>query len=297
MVKTRQNIVVNVEDHIVDGDLHLDIKNSASGLETITPVIDNDKATYTMLAAAGTTIEIRPRSAQLYVQPADMVITVPSVIDACLGDVRFDALAGLFVTGSTDPPVSEATVNLVKYGDNDEVYASLVSDEGGNFQFGPLNPHNQYDVKLAHADYRFQQRTASNNQFVFNAFELANIAIVVKDQLASADQALDGVVVVLSGPERYRKVITLGADDNGQLELSRLEPGDYYLALEKKEYKFEPNQIEMHFAGRKTVHIDAKRYQYSALGQLTSLSQAGLGNAAVQGRHHTCYKIDLKLEL
>ena len=66
--------------------------------------------------------------------------------------------------------------------------------------------------------------------------------------------------------------------------MSRLEPGDYYLALEKREYKFEPNQIEMHFAGRKRVEIKALRYQYSAIGQLSSLSQAGLGNAAVQGK-------------
>ena len=45
-----------------------------------------------MFAEAGTTIEIRPRSAKLYVQPDGMVITVPSQIESCLTDVRFDAL-------------------------------------------------------------------------------------------------------------------------------------------------------------------------------------------------------------
>ena len=92
------------------------------------------------------------------------------------------------------------------------------------------------------------------------------------------------VDIKLKHLDRYRKVVTLGEDAAGQLALTRLEPGDYYLALEKREYKFEPNQIEMHFAGRKRVEIKALRYQYSAIGQLSSLSQAGLGNAAVQGK-------------
>ena len=67
----------------------------------------------------------------------------------------------------------------------------------GAFQFGPLNPHNQYDVQLAHDDYRFQQRTADENNFVFNSFELANIDIVINDENG---QLLSDVVVVLSGP-------------------------------------------------------------------------------------------------
>ena len=42
LIKTRLYIVVNVAN-VGDSDLHLDIKSSLNGLETITPVIDNDK--------------------------------------------------------------------------------------------------------------------------------------------------------------------------------------------------------------------------------------------------------------
>ena len=69
----------------------------------------------------------------------------------------------------------------------------------------------------------------------------------------------------------------------GKIDFNRLEPGDYYLMMEKKEYRFEPNNIELHFSGRKSIRITAIRYQNSALGQLSSLSQASLENSVVQG--------------
>ena len=195
LLKTRLTIAVNVET-AESNELHLDIKNSASGLETITPVVDNGRAVHSLLVDAGTTVEIRPRSAQLYVMPFDQVVTVPAVIESCLPDIRFDALAGLFVHGSTDPPVEGAKVDLVQF-NQEKVLESSVSDKNGAFTFGPLNPHSQYDVKLAHADYRFQQRTADQGNFIFNAFELANVDIIITDD---AGNALSDVVVVLSGP-------------------------------------------------------------------------------------------------
>ena len=161
---------------------------------------------------------------------------------------------------------------------SDDVIETLTTKSDGSYKFGPMDPHKEYTIDVVHDDYRFIQSDASDGNYNFDAFELANVAIRV---VGEDGREMGDVLVKLSGPNRFRSVKPL--DESGVLQFDRLEPGEYYLNLEKKEYKFEPNHVELNLAGRTDITVTGIRYQYSAFGRLTSLSNMGLGNCQVEG--------------
>ena len=185
-------------------------------------------------------------------QPLVIPVKIPSKFDSCLSDIEFDGLEGLFIEGQTNPPVDGTTVSLKI---NDDVIETLTTKSDGGYKFGPMDPHKEYTIAVTHDDYRFIQSDGYN----FDAFELANVAIRV---VGEDGREMAEVLVKLSGPNRFRSVKPL--DETGVLQFDRLEPGEYYLNLEKKEYKFEPNHVELNLAGRTDIKVTGIRYQYSA---------------------------------
>ena len=204
-------------------------------------------------------------------QPLVIPVKIPAKFDSCLSDIEFDGLEGLFIEGQTNPPVDGTTVSLKI---NDDVIETMKTTSDGSYKFGPMDPHKEYTISVVHDDYRFIKSDGYN----FDAFELANVAIRV---VGEDGNEMADVLVKLSGPNRFRSVKPL--DETGVLQFDRLEPGEYYLNLEKKEYKFEPNHVELNLAGRTDIKVTGIRYQYSAFGRLTSLSNMGLGNCHVEG--------------
>ena len=76
-------------------------------------------------------------------------------------------------------------------------------------------------------------------------------------------------------------------EETGDLLFPRLEPGDYFVIFEKKEFKFEPNKIELNLTGKDDVtklEVTASRYQFSAFGKLGSLSNSAFPGYKVEGR-------------
>ena len=89
------------------------------------------------------------------------------------------------------------------------------------------------------------------------------------DLVDSDGNAMSDVTIKLSGPERYRQIAKI----NGKETFNRLEPGDYFIIFEKKEFKFEPNKFEITLTEDRQLNIVANRFQYSAFGRLVSPSQ------------------------
>jgi hypothetical protein len=90
------------------------------------------------------------------------------------------------------------------------------------------------------------------------------------------------VKIVLSGPNRFRSILTM--DELGEVEFPRLEPGDYFIIFEKKEFKFAPNKLELNLTENKVLKVNAERYQFSILGKLSSLSNAAFPDYEVEGK-------------
>merc|ERR1711962_1746818 len=206
------------------------------------------------------------------IQPLLIPVKIPNELESCLSDVEFDGLEGLFINGQISPPVEGANVNLNRNGG--DIIDSLITKSDGSYKFGPMDPHKEYSVSVDHNDYRFIPSDGYN----VDAFELANVAIIV---VGEDGKEMADVKVILSGPKRFRSVKKL--DETGSLQFDRLEPGEYNLDFEKKEFKFEPNHVELDLAGRtEPMKVTGFRYQYSAFGRLTSLSNIGLGNCHVK---------------
>lgn len=268
VTQTKQKIKVNLREH-QDDTLELVITTGET-IRNRLPDYEAPFATYELIVSPGDEIEIVPKSAALYIQPLQISVKIPSKFDSCLSDIEFDGLEGLFINGRISPPVEKAEVSLKI---NDDVIDTLMTKSDGSYKFGPMDPHKEYTIALVHDDYRFIQSDGYN----FDAFELANVAIKV---VGEDGREMADVLVKLSGPNRFRSVKPL--DESGVLQFDRLEPGEYYLNLEKKEYKFEPNHVELNLAGRTDILVTGIRYQYSAIGRLTSLSNMGLGNCHVE---------------
>ena len=122
---------------------------------------------------------------------------IPSKLDSCLSDVEFDGLEGLSINGQikwSNPPAEGATVLLTSGGN---VIDSMITN--GEYKFGPMDPHKEYDISIQHNDYRFMKSHDDDNNFAnFDAFELANVAIKV---VGEDGKAMADVVVKLSGPK------------------------------------------------------------------------------------------------
>jgi len=95
---------------------------------------------------------------------------------------------------------------------------------------------------------------------------------------------MSDVTVKLSGPERYRRIAKIDAQES----FNRLEPGDYYIIFEKKEFQFHPNKFELTLTEDKQLNIVGKRVQFSAFGRLVSPSQAAFADYLVEAVSESC---------
>ena len=97
----------------------------------------------------------------------------------------------------------------------------------------------------------------------------------------SSKKPVSEVRIILSGPNRFRSILTL--DESGDVTFPRLEPGDYFVIFEKKEFSFSPNKLKLNLTANKHLEVDAQRFQFSAFGKLASLSNTALPNYKVEG--------------
>ena len=144
-----------------------------------------------------------------------------------------------------------------------------------------MDPHKQYNITPVHPNYHFE-KLDHPNRYDYQSQKLANLKVAVRDQ--KSDTPVSNVKIVLSGPNIYRNVLKM--EDTGDLLFPRLEPGDYFVIFEKKEFKFEPNKIELNLTGKDDItmlEVTASRYQFTAFGKLGSLSNSAFQNYKVEG--------------
>ena len=115
-------------------------------------------------------------------------------------------------------------------------------------------------------------------KFNYEAQQLSNLRVSVKDEISG--EPVSEVRIILSGPNRYRSILTIGKSG---VDFPRLEPGEYFIIFEKKEYNFAPNKIELNLTGNEHLVVVANRYQFSAFGKLASLSGTNFGDYKVEG--------------
>ena len=223
-----------------------------------------------------------PRSDIWLFDPRDQTM---SIAESCESNqVTFVARRGLFIDGSTHPPVAEANVTLYRAKlDTDQdpsvdidgqpmaLLASSWTDADGTYRFGPLSNTRSYAVRIHKVGHVFTQQSSSS--YKFNTEKLASILVRIKD--------VDGVFLLLTSSTNTMRRRTATTDSTGEVLFTDLQPGNYYIRPQLREYQFVPedSQIELGSGDEIISSFDARRIAFSCFGQVTSINnepEAGL---------------------
>ncbi|CAF0911999.1 unnamed protein product [Rotaria sordida] len=219
---------------------------------------------------------IFPRSDIWLFEPDHNTITTSS--DNCQSNqVKFLARRGLFIHGSTYPPVADANVSLYTISTDNEHEQSIDIDgqsmilllsswtnSNGKYSFGPLSNTRSYHViihKLGHVFTR-----PSSSLYDFNSEKLASILVQIKD--------VDGVFLLLTSSTNNMRRRTATTDNTGEVLFEDLQSGTYYLRPQLREYKFQPEdaQIELKSGDEVIYKFQSQRIAFSCYGQITSIN-------------------------
>ncbi len=224
----------------------------------------------------GEQFSIYPRSDIWLFEPDHNTITITS--NNCQSNqVKFLARRGLFINGSTHPPVPDANISLYKNSIDNEheqsvdidgqsmtlVLASFTNSDG-TYTFGPLPNTRSYHVIIQKTGYVFTRKSSS--LYDFNSEKLASILVQIKD--------VDGVFLLLTSSTNNMRRRTATTDNTGEVLFEDLQPGKYYLRPQLREYKFQPEdeQIEIKSGDEILVKFQSERIAFSCYGQVTSLN-------------------------
>ncbi|CAF0788984.1 unnamed protein product [Adineta steineri] len=238
---------------------------------------DKTKWTGSFWAKHGEQYGIFPRSEIWLFEPEQNTITISS--DNCQSNqVKFVARRGLFINGSTYPPVVDANVSLyIASTDNQDeksididgqsmnLLLSSWTKSDGTYTFGPLSNTRSYHVVIKKAGHVFTRKSASS-LYDFNSEKLASILVQIKD--------IDGVFLLLSSQTNNMRRRTATTDSTGEVLFEDLQPGTYYIRPQLREYKFQPEdaQIELKSGDEVITKFQFERIAFSCYGQITSLN-------------------------
>ena len=112
----------------------------------------------------------------------------------------------------------------------------------------------------------------------FRAVQLAGVTIAVKD---TDGRPVTGVLVSLSTDGYSTNQLT---NAEGQLTVTGVRPGTYFVRPVLKEYVFEPSSlsIDLQEGRRDTGRFTARRVAFSCYGTVRALDGAPVANAAVE---------------
>uniref|UniRef100_A0A8W7P3V5 SD-repeat containing protein B domain-containing protein n=1 Tax=Anopheles coluzzii TaxID=1518534 RepID=A0A8W7P3V5_ANOCL len=223
----------------------------------------------------GERVTLVPQSEIMLFNPTQLIVTGGS--DCADVSTKLRATKGLLINGRTDPPVKDATITLLFPKNADLASQVALTDERGEFRFGPIDPSLAVELSAEKESYVFSafDRTTSS----FSGHKLCEIIVTVKDD---AGNRLAGVLLSLSGAESYRKNMVTGED--GTIKFHSLSPSEYYLRAMMKEYEFRPNSRLITVQEGATVQEElvGQRTQFSIYGSLTSLNGEPFPNVAVE---------------
>ncbi|CBY18878.1 unnamed protein product [Oikopleura dioica] len=273
-VSHKVTVEIEIAENKVDA---AELKLTVNGEEVNGGQFESGKLRYS-LDVRSEKVTIEPRSPTMFIHPKRYSgFASFDASSGCASPIVFGALDALFIKGKFEPAVSGVEVRLES--SDATVEEKIITANNGQYAFGPLNPHLKYTVNPTHQTYRFLPK--ADDLYSFQALQLANLVINLDDN--DGNQMSD-VTIKLSGPERYRKIAKI----NAQESFNRLEPGDYYIIFEKKEFQFQPNKFEITLTEDKQLNIVGKRVQFSAYGRLVSPSQAAFADYLVEAVSESC---------
>jgi len=208
-------------------------------------------------------LSLEPVAAKFLFNPTKLHISVAN--DCQVDSAVFTATKGLFVTGSIEPALSGAKIELSSTSLPQPALTS--TDAKGKYSLGPFPRDLEYTMHAEKVGYVITQ-TSKKGHFV--ASKLASIVVNIVDVNGVA---LGEAVVSLSGGEQnFRTNQATGI--NGTLNFLGLSPGEYFIKPLLKEYEFSPKSklITVKEGTEEIVDITATRIANSLFGVLTSLN-------------------------
>lgn len=192
--------------------------------------------------------------------------------------MKFIGRRGLFIDGTTNPPVVDANVTLYRLPTKNEndgstvdidgksmiLVTSVFTDNMGQFRFGPLSNIDMYHVTVQKVGHVFTRASASS--YDYHSEKLASILAQIKD--------VDGVFLLLTSSSASMRRKTATTDSTGEVLFTDLQPGNYYLRPQLREYKFQPEDasIDLKSGDEVIASFQAQRIAFSCYGQITSIN-------------------------
>lgn len=222
-------------------------------------------------------VTLLPRSDTMLFQPERHELV--GAHDCVETAFTFRASRGLIVDGHIRPALAGASVTMTFPQNAERSPIETVSDREGRFAFGPLDNDIAYEIRAAKESYVFTEYDRGTQSF--GAHKLCEIVATVREEGAEG-KPLAGVLLSLSGAERYRKNLVTGED--GRINFHSLSPSQYYLRPMMKEYSFEPSSKVIEISDGQTVHVEhtGKRVAFSLFGSVRTLNGDPFGGAVIQ---------------
>ena len=258
-VRHRVGVVVR-SDHRV-ADLQVTATSSvgekmALQLDNVSPVSNGDYEHHFIFdAPSGETLEVTAEADSLLFFPSTQSLTISKDCDDRAAIIV--AQRGLYLTGSTNPPIEDVQVTIT--GGSLSQPVVVLTDVHGRFSYGPVNLDGHPILDLAStftlaAEKRGYILTAADSFGHFLAEKLAEIAVLVVDH--ATGQPLQSVLVATAGGVGYRLNSQTGSD--GRVTLTGLNPGEYFIKPVLKEFRFEPSSKLVEIQDGATVQVSIK---------------------------------------
>ena len=182
----------------------------------------------------------------------------------------FSAKHGTFVTGTIQPVLQDAHVQLLLKG---VVVDQAASSATGTFSFGPYyDIDTDVDIIIEKQGYEFVVSKIDGENISFSVVCLKLIKMEVTISMSKEDKS--GVLVALAG-SRHKHRSNAQTDANGVVSFWKLPADSYYIKPMLKEYNFDPPFVQIEVDGTldEQVQFEAKRTGFSVFGNMTSLNR------------------------
>ena len=199
--------------------------------------------------------------------------------------VLFDATSGFFLKGQITPPVSGVKIEIKAPKVPNQMQTYAMTNDQGLYKIGPLPSEEPYQISAVKEGYIFEKDASKQGNFISK--KLAAIVVGVKD----GEQDLNGVVVSVSGGQKYRSNLHTKAGTASFLSLS---PGEYFVKPQLKEYELLPKHqlITIKEGEVSQVKFKAERVAFSIFGKMVSLNgeaESGITlKAKAKGKNSDC---------
>lgn len=224
---------------------------------------------FNLRAKEGEIVTVRPWARELLFEPSVRLVEVGT--DCRAGAATFLARRGIVLSGGTSPSVAGVTITIIQES-NGEVAATVETDAEGVFSVGPLGGEGPFTVTAVKEGYVLTP--VPRKAHWFDARRLAEVLVEVVEEVTTDGETsvvpLPGVLLSLSGGDRYRRNSATGAD--GRLTFGSLSPSEYFLRPMMKEYSFEPpsEMVEVAEGATVEVRIMGHRVAFSCFGTVIS---------------------------